>query len=187
MRTLRSLVVVVVLLVLGTAACGDGGSADSTSGETAISEDAGAGAEAGIELSDEDASGEVGGAVEGSGPPGPDGGIFGDGTWGHVELEGAKYGAISRSCQQSAYEEGGASDAITFDLVDGQTKNSLELRLFTQNGTEYGAEFYDLDGSLMLSGAAEVRDVHSDITFAEGKLDSGGPFSFELLIAGACE
>lgn len=194
MRHLRTCFLTLALLTIAaTAACGGEDSSDdadvSLDGTTPTTEvspdgdDEVAGDQDAIgEGSSDDGSGSVGD----DGPPGEDGGIFGDGTWGHVELDEARYGAISRSCVQSEHEAGGASDAITFDLVDGQTKNSLELRLFTQNGTEYGAEFYRSDGELALSGTAEVSNEEADITFAEGTLDDGTPFIFELILAGAC-
>lgn len=108
-----------------------------------------------------------------------EGDYFGNGMFGRVLLEGSTYGAVDRACDRTG------DGQVTFELVDGETKQVLELVLVPQGRSAYATEFFS-DGQLVVSGTATVTSENADVTAAEGELEAGNPVRFELVIAGAC-
>lgn len=110
-------------------------------------------------------------------------GDFGSFTW------NAEYGAITRSCRQTF---GDAPDTLqTFEVVDGQTKNTLHVTLATQNGSDYGVDVYafgdDPDAPPIASGTATAEDGDAERTNGEGTFANGDPFTFSLVLVGSTD
>lgn len=108
-----------------------------------------------------------------------------DGDWGSMTIEGAAYGAVRRSCE----DVGGHSVAQVFEVVDGQTNNTLHVEFITETGEEWSVAMYpglgaSPDDEPFARGTAMTTGGDMDHTFGEGTWEDGDAFDFSLLFGG---